>query len=61
VLYFILLQSDMIQPRSNSDFGKTFSTMQFYGNDHNSKSNYWIQLKLYQNIPEVCFYVGVNV
>jgi len=34
--------------------------VQFYGNDHNSKSNHWIMLKLYQKIPEVSFYVGVR-
>jgi len=60
-------KNDMIQPcdttqvRSDSDFGIKFSTVQFYAIEHNSKSNYWLELKLYQTIPEVFFYVGVNV
>jgi hypothetical protein len=51
---------DTIQVRSNMDFGVTFPTIQFYANKHNSKSDRWIKLKLYQKIPEVCFYVRVN-
>jgi hypothetical protein len=52
---------DTTQARSDSDFGIKFSTVQFYAIEHNSKSNYWLELKLYQTIPEVFFYVGVNV
>ena len=52
---------DMTQARSDSDFGVKFSTVQFYAIEHNSKSNCWIKLKLYQKIPEVFFYVMVNV
>jgi len=47
-------------PRSDSDFDVKFSTVQFYTIKHNSKSNYWIELKLYQMIPEVFFYIRVN-
>ena len=52
---------DTTQARSDSDFGINFSTIQFYTIAHNSKSNHWIQLKLYLKIPEVFVYVGVNV
>ena len=51
----------MTQARSDSDFGVKFSIVQFYAIEHNSKSNCWIKLKLYQKIPEVFFYVIVNV
>jgi hypothetical protein len=51
---------DMIQERPDSDFGVNFSTIQFYTIKHNSKLNYWIEPKLYQKIPELCFYVGVK-
>jgi hypothetical protein len=36
-------------------------TVQFYAIKNNSKSNRWIELKLYQTIPEVFVYVRVNV
>jgi len=51
---------DMIQVRSDSDFGVNVSTVQFYANKHNSKSSNWIELKLYQKILEEFVYVGVN-
>jgi hypothetical protein len=49
----------MIQARSDLDFDIKFSIIQFYAIEHNSKLNHWIELKLYQKIPELCFYVGV--
>ena len=52
---------DTTQARSNSDFGVKFYVVQFYAIEHNSTSNCWIKLKLYQKIPEVFVYVGVNV
>jgi len=58
--------SDTVQPcdtnqtRSDSDFGVKFSIVQFYAIEHNFKSNRWIELKLYQKIPEVFVYVGVH-
>jgi len=36
------------------------STIQFYAIEHNFKSNCWIELKLYQKIPELFVYVGVH-
>jgi len=51
---------DTIQVRSDSDFSIKFSTVQFYTIEHNSKSNYWIEHKLYHKIPEVLVYIGVN-
>jgi hypothetical protein len=59
-------ENDMVQPcdstqvRSDSDFGVKFCTIQFYTIEHNFKSNNWIELKLYQKIPEVFFYVEVT-
>ena len=35
-------------------------TIQFYAIEHNFKSNCWIELKLYQKIPELFVYVGVH-
>jgi hypothetical protein len=60
------IEHDTVQPcdtnqaRSDSDFGVKFSTVQFYTIEHNFKSNRWIELKLYQKIPEVFVYVGVH-
>ena len=52
---------DTLQARSDSDFGVKFSTFQFYAIEHNFKSNRLIDLKLYQMILKVFFYVGVKV
>jgi hypothetical protein len=51
---------DTTQARSDLDFGVKFYTVQFYAIEYNSKSNRWIELKLYKKISKVCFYVGVN-
>jgi hypothetical protein len=51
--------NDMIQPcdttqaRSDSDFSVKVYTVQFSSIEHNFKSNRWIELELYQKIPEV--------
>ena len=37
--------NDTIQERSNSDFDVKCATIQFYGNNHNSQSDRWIELK----------------
>jgi len=42
---------DTTQPRSDLDFSLKFSTFQFYIMEHSSKSNRWIELKLYPKIP----------
>jgi hypothetical protein len=52
---------DTTQERSDSDFGVKYHTVQFYTIEHNSKSNHWIELKLYQKIPKVLLYIGVNL
>ena len=52
--------TDTMNARSVLDFGIKFSTIQFYTIEDNSKSNHWIELKLYQRIPEVFVYNGVN-
>jgi hypothetical protein len=54
---------DTVQPceaSSDSDFGVKVFIVQFYTIEHNFKSNRWIELKLYQKIPEVLVYVGVR-
>jgi hypothetical protein len=51
---------DTNQVRSDSDFGVKVYTIQFYAIEHNFKSNRWIELKLYQKIPEVFVYLGVH-
>jgi hypothetical protein len=51
---------DTTQARSDLDLGVKFATVQFYAIEYNSKSNRWIELKLYKKISKVCFYVGVN-
>ena len=51
---------DTNQARSDSDFGVKVSSVQFYAIEHNFKSNRWIELKLYQKIPEVFVYVGIH-
>jgi len=53
-------RNDTIKARSVLDFGVKFSTIRFYVIEDNSKSNHWIELKLYQRIPEVFVYDGVN-
>jgi len=52
---------DTIQARSDSDFVVKLPSVHLYIIEHNSKSNRGIELKLYQKIPKVFFYVGVNV
>jgi len=52
---------DMLQARSDSDFGVKFSTVQFYAIEYNFKSNRWIELKLYQMIQDIFVYLGVKV
>ena len=52
---------DTTQVRPDSNFDVKISTVQFYTIEYNSKSNRWIELKLYQQIPETFVYVGVNL
>jgi len=52
----------MIQSRkrSNSDFDVKCATIQFYGNNYNSQSNRWIELKVYMESPDMFSYVGLK-
>jgi hypothetical protein len=50
--------NDTIQERSNSDFDVKYATIQFYGNSHNSQSDYWIELKLYVESTDIFSYLG---
>ena len=52
---------DTTQARSNLNFGVKFYTVQFYAIKYNSKSNRWIELKIYQKIPEALVYVRVKL
>ena len=36
------------------------STVQFYGNNYNYQFDHLIGLKIYQEFPEILFYVGVQ-
>ena len=51
---------DTIQTRSNSDFDVKCATMQFYGNNHNSQSNGWIEIKFYMKSPDMLSYLWLN-
>ena len=51
---------DTTQVKSDSGFGVKVSTVQFYAIEHNFKFNRWIELKLYQNIPEIFVYIEVH-
>jgi hypothetical protein len=52
---------DTIQAKLDLDFDIKVFTIHFHAIEYNSKSNHWIKLKLYQKIPEVVFYFGVNL
>jgi len=48
--------NDTIQERSNSDFDIKYATIQFYGNNHISQSDRWIELKFYVKSPDMLSY-----
>ena len=50
---FSAYKTDTIQARSNSDFDVKCTTIQFYGNRHNSQSDRLIGLKFYMASPEM--------
>ena len=52
--------SDTIQERSNSDSDVKCATIQFYGNNHNSQSDHWIELKFYVKSPDMFSYLGLK-
>jgi len=52
--------NDTIQERLNSDFDVKYATIQFYGNNHNSQSNCWIELKCYVESPDMFSYFGLK-
>ena len=51
---------NMIQARSISDFDVKCTTIQFYGNNHNSQSYHWISLKFYVESPDMLSYLGLK-
>jgi hypothetical protein len=54
--------NDMVKPcdttqlRSDSDFGVKSATIQVYGNNYNSQSDRWIELKVYVNSLDIFSY-----
>lgn len=52
---------DMIQVKSNSDFGVKNITVQVYSSNHNSQSNSWIDLIFYVDSPDIFFYLGLKI
>jgi hypothetical protein len=50
-------RNDTIQERSNSDFDVKCAPIQFYGNNHNSQSECWIELKVYVESPDILSYL----
>jgi hypothetical protein len=48
--------NDTIQERSNSDFDIKYATIQFYGNNHISQSDRWIEMKFYVKSPDMLSY-----
>jgi hypothetical protein len=51
-------EGNTIQERSNSDFDVKCATIKFYGNNHNSQSDHWIELKLYMKSRDMFSYLG---
>jgi hypothetical protein len=51
---------DTTQARSDSDFGVKYVIVQVYGNNHNSQSDRWIELKYYMDSPDMS-YLGRKV
>jgi hypothetical protein len=52
--------ANTIQERSNSDFDVKCATIQFYGNNHNSQSDRWIELKVYVESPDMLSYLALK-
>jgi len=52
--------NDTIQERSNLDFDVKSTSIQFYGNNHNSQFDRWIRLKVYMESPDMFSYVGLK-
>jgi len=53
--------TNMIQERLNLDFDVKCATIQFYGNNHNSQSDCWIELKFHVKSPDMLCYLGLNL
>lgn len=59
--------NDTVQPcdttraRSDSDFGVKSTTVQVYGNSHNSQSDRWIGLIFYVDSPDISYYLGLEI
>jgi hypothetical protein len=49
-----------MKKQSNLDYNVKCVTVQFYGNSHNSQSDYWIGQKYYVESPDMLSYLGLN-
>ena len=56
-----LMGNDMIQERSNLNFGVKRATIQFYDNNYNSQSNRQTDLKFYVKSPDILSYIGLKL
>jgi hypothetical protein len=54
------MEFDTIQERSNSEFDVKCVTIQFYGNNHKSQSDRWIELQFYTQSPDMLSYLGLK-
>ena len=52
---------DTTQVRSDSDFGIKNTTVQVYGNNHNSRSDRWIKVIFNVDSPDMSFYLGLKL
>jgi len=52
---------DTTQVSLDLDFGVKSTTVQVYGNNHNSQSDRWIGLNVYVDSPDMLSYYGLNV
>ena len=61
-LHFLVFEQTKLCDPSKVRFGllRKIPTIQFYIIKNNFKSNHLIELKLYQKIPDVFFYLGLN-
>ena len=49
-----------MEEQSDSNSAVMFWTVQFYGNNHNSQSNHWIELKFDQDFTDILFYIALK-
>jgi hypothetical protein len=60
LIQYIYTHTHTIQARLNSDFDVKYTTIQFYGNNHNFQSDRGIGLKFYMDSPGMFSYLGLK-